>query len=127
MTSDACPCGSGRDEAGCCGRFLSGGAQAPTAEALMRSRYTAFARGDAAYLASTWHPDSRPRRVHVDPGRRWVGLDVVAVAGGGLLDRTGTVEFVAHHDRDGVAGELHEVSAFAKLDGAWRYVGPADA
>ena len=55
----------------------------------MRSRYTAFARGDAAYLAETWHADTRPRRVHVDPGRRWVRLDVVAVAGGGLLDRNG--------------------------------------
>lgn len=124
MTSDNCPCGSGRDEHACCGRFLSGVAQAPTAEALMRSRYTAFARGDAAYLAATWHPATRPRHVHVDPRRRWVRLDVLAVARGGLLDTAGSVEFVAHHERDGVAGELHEVSAFTKVDGAWLYLGP---
>ena len=63
--------------------------------------------------------------MRVDPRRRWVRLDVLAVARGGLLDTAGSVEFVAHHERDGVAGELHEVSAFTKVDGAWQYLGPA--
>jgi SEC-C motif-containing protein len=127
VTSDACPCGTGRDLADCCGRFLAGRAEAPTAEQLMRSRYTAFARGDAAYLTTTWHPGTRPRRVVVDPRQRWVGLDVLAVTGGGMLAAEGTVEFVARSERDGVPAELHEVSAFTKVGGAWRYVGPADA
>lgn len=43
----------------CCGRYLDGEA-APTAEALMRSRYTAFALRDEDYLFRTWHPRTRP-------------------------------------------------------------------
>jgi uncharacterized protein YchJ len=56
----ACPCGLGEDYASCCGR-LHTGAPAPTAESLMRSRYSAFAVADAGYLLRTWHPSRRPR------------------------------------------------------------------
>ncbi len=136
MTSDsvdagtnlaACPCGSGAAEERCCGRFLRGEAQAATAEQLMRSRYTAFAREDAAYLLETWHPSSRPRRVRFDPGRRWVGLEVLETTGGGMLDSEGSVSFVAHHERDGQHHELREVSVFLRDEGRWRYLGPVDA
>jgi hypothetical protein len=60
MDGLACPCGLGDDYASCCGR-LHAGAPAPTAESLMRSRYSAFAVGDVGYLLRTWHPSSRPR------------------------------------------------------------------
>jgi SEC-C motif-containing protein len=93
----------------------------------MRSRYSAFAVGDTYYLLETWHPTSRPRRVRIDPDRSWVGLEVLDVSGGGLLDAEGTVEFVARHERDGERGELHEISAFLRVDGRWRYLGPVDA
>jgi SEC-C motif-containing protein len=67
-----CPCGSGDAFARCCGPLLAG-EPAPSAERLMRSRYTAFARGDAAHLARTWHPRTRPERVDVDPRTRGPG------------------------------------------------------
>ena len=124
---EMCPCGSARPYDRCCGRFHRGEAQAATAEQLMRSRYTAFAVGDADYLLETWHPASRPRRVRFDPGRRWVGLEVLATTGGGMLDGEGTVSFVAHHERDGERRELQEVSAFVRIEGRWRYLGPVDA
>jgi SEC-C motif domain protein len=88
----------------------------------MRSRYTAFVVGDAGYLLDTWHPDTRPPRVQLDPGDRWTGLEVLGRTGGGLFDTHGTVRFRAHH-ADGVVAED---SAFERVDGRWRYVGPAD-
>lgn len=122
-----CPCGSAQPYARCCGRFHQGEARAATAEQLMRSRYSAFAREDAPYLLDTWHPSSRPRRVRFDPARRWVGLEVLATSGGGMLDGEGTVTFVAHHERDGEHRELREVSAFVRVEGRWCYLGPVDA
>ena len=86
----------------------------------MRSRYTAFAVGDADYLHATWHPDTRPRRVSLDPEDRWTRLEVLGSTGGGLFDSAGTVAFRAHH-RDGVVAED---SAFRRDGGRWFYVGP---
>lgn len=132
MTSETtgtppCPCGAAMAYDACCGRFHGGEAEAATAEQLMRSRYSAFARGDAAYLLATWHPSTRPRRVRFDPDRRWVGLDLLATSGGGLLDAEGSVEFVAHHQRGDQRAELHEVSLFVRDERRWRYLGPVDA
>ncbi|MEZ5202907.1 MAG: YchJ family metal-binding protein [Acidimicrobiales bacterium] len=128
MTSadDRCPCGLPAAYDECCGRFHAG-ADAPTAELLMRSRYSAFVVGDEAYLARTWHPDSRPRRIHLGDGRTWTGLDVVAATGGGLLDQRGTVEFVARHrDSGGADRRHHEISDFARVYGRWVYVAGLD-
>jgi len=116
---ERCPCGLPATYDACCGRFHRGDA-APTDELLMRSRYAAFAVGDAGYLRDTWHPSTRPRRVELEPGERWTGLDVLGCTGGGLFDATGTVAFRAHH-RHGVVAED---SAFRRDDGRWFYVGP---
>lgn len=86
----------------------------------MRSRYSAFAVGDTAYLHDTWDPGTRPRQV-ADPRLRWTGLEVLGRTGGGLFDAEGTVEFRAHHG-DGVVAEH---SRFRRHDGRWVYVGPA--
>ncbi len=112
-----CPCGlpAGYDD--CCGRFHRGAA-APTAELLMRSRYTAFAVGDAAYLLRTSHPSTRPASVDLDPALRSLRLEVVQSAGG-LLDPTGTVHFRAHSS----GGVVEERSRFARDAGRWSYVG----
>jgi SEC-C motif-containing protein len=116
-----CPCGLGEPYADCCGRFHRGDAAAPTAETLMRSRFSAFAVGDEAYLLRTWHPSGRPRGpLGLDPDQRWSGLEILDRSGGGLFDAEGTVEFVAHHRR----GALHENSRFVRDDGRWLYVGP---
>jgi SEC-C motif domain protein len=125
--SDAapCPCGGGVPYGDCCGPFLRGTAQAPTAELLMRSRYSAFAVGDRAYLLSSWHPATRPPELRLDPGLRWTGLEVLATDRGGAWHTEGTVAFVARYTADGLAGELRETSRFTRESGAWRYVGPA--
>ncbi len=89
----------------------------------MRSRYTAFAVGDEAHLLASWHPTTRPVRVELDPAQRWTGLEVLT-ASGDLLDAAGAVEFRARWSGPRGGGVLHERSAFARHDGAWRYVGP---
>ena len=86
----------------------------------MRSRYSAFAVGDAAYLRLTWDPATRPRRVDADPAVRWTGLEVLGRTGGGLLDAEGTVAFRAHH----TGGVVEEDSRFRRHRGRWLYVGP---
>jgi SEC-C motif-containing protein len=118
MTSRSCPCGLPQAYEACCGRFHSGAAAAPTAEALMRSRYCAFVKGDVAYLLRTWHPGTRPGRLELDPGMRWTGLEVLGTSEGSAFHATGTVEFRASYR----GGSLHELSRFERVDGAWVYV-----
>lgn len=136
ITDDArCPCLSGDAYGACCGRYHAGlrpapdgtapGPYAPTAEALMRSRYAAFAVGDAGYLRATWHPSTRPTDLDLDDDVVWRRLDVLRTEAGGPFDTTGVVEFVAHHrsraDRTD-RGRLHEVSRFVREGDRWYYV-----
>jgi SEC-C motif-containing protein len=118
-----CPCGSGRPLDDCCGRFHRDEAAAPTAEALMRSRYSAFAVGDPAYLLRTWHPSTRPRSIVLDPDQEWTRLVVLRTTGGGLLESEGTVEFRALWVHRGRTDALHEHSRFVREGGQWLYVG----
>lgn len=76
--SDRCPCLSGETYGACCGPLHRGARTAATAEALMRSRYSAFAVGDARYLLATWHPSTRPSSLELDPDQVWRRLDVLA-------------------------------------------------
>jgi SEC-C motif-containing protein len=119
-----CPCGLGQPYGDCCGRLHRGQAVAATAELLMRSRFSAFAVNDAAYLLRTWHPETRPSRIRFDPHQRWSRLEVVGTTGGGLLDSEGTVEFRAHYSRHGQPGVQTEHSRFVRSDGLWGYLGP---
>jgi SEC-C motif domain protein len=120
--SAMCPCGSGEPVAACCGRLHSGQVRAATAEQLMRSRFSAFALGEQAYLLSSWHPSTRPKRLRLDPASEWTHLEIVGRTGGGPFDTEGTVEFRAHHRAGGETGVLHENSRFVREDGAWLYV-----
>ncbi|MGY2744716.1 YchJ family protein [Arthrobacter sp. UYCu723] len=117
-----CPCLSGEQYSDCCGRFHRGEAEAPTAEQLMRSRYSAFVVLDAAYLLRTWHPDTRPAGLELDPEMRWRRLDIVSTSRGGPLDSEGTVEFKAHFRHDGERGVHHETSRFLRVDRRWYYL-----
>jgi SEC-C motif domain protein len=87
----------------------------------MRSRYSAFALGDRAYLLATWHSDTRPPELEADPpSLRWLGLEVRQHA---VQDPDhATVEFVARSKLGGRAHRLHETSRFARVDGRWFYV-----
>jgi SEC-C motif-containing protein len=129
MTDPQCPCGTGLAYDECCGPFHRGEARAPTAERLMRSRYSAFALGSAVcadYLLSTWHSETRPRRLKLDANDRWLGLTVLATTRGGMLDAEGTVEFVARLEQDGQNGRSRasqrEVSRFRREQSEWRYL-----
>jgi SEC-C motif-containing protein len=119
--SEPCPCGLDAAYAACCGR-LHAGDPAPDAEALMRSRYSAFVRADAAYLLRSWHPSTRPAELALDdPARtRWLGLDVLRHVPAG---ERAVVEFVARWKVGGEpAVRLHETSAFVREDGHWYYL-----
>jgi len=117
-----CPCGSGEPVAACCGRLHSGRTRAATAEQLMRSRFSAFALGEEAYLLSSWHPSTRPTRLRLDPAQEWTRLEIVTRTGGGPFDTEGTVEFRAHYAAGGRTGVLEENSSFVREEGAWLYV-----
>ncbi|RIX28821.1 hypothetical protein D1781_08365 [Amnibacterium setariae] len=117
---DRCPCGGGRYGA-CCGP-LHAGAPAVTAEALMRSRYSAFALGLGPYLLATWAAATRPRELEVDDGLEWRRLQIVDTARGGPDDGEGVVEFRAAHRSAAGAGVLHERSRFAREAGRWVYL-----
>lgn len=131
-----CPCGlaqsarqpAPRRYADCCGRWHAGPLQlqAPDAEALMRSRYSAYVLGLADYLQATWHPRTRPAELSLDePGLRWLGLDVKRHVP--LDAQHATVEFVARSKQGGRAHRLHETSRFEHSTAAgeparWLYV-----
>ena len=119
--TDPCPCGSGDRFDGCCRPILHG-APAPTAEKLMRSRYTAFVVGDARHLADSWHPRTRPAAIDLDPDLRWIGLEILAAEDGLAGDTSGTVEFRAHWRAGRERGTLHEKSRFTSRAGRWWYV-----
>ncbi|MBW8363213.1 MAG: SEC-C domain-containing protein [Rhizobium sp.] len=121
MSAAACPCGSGRPLADCCGRFHAGD-PAPDAESLMRSRYSAYVLGLEDYLRATWHPATCPVALGLDavPRPQWLGLTVKAHT---PLDEThATVEFIARYKLNGRAFRLHETSRFERADGRWLYV-----
>jgi SEC-C motif-containing protein len=99
-----------------------GSAAAATAEQLMRSRYSAFALGDARYLLGTWHSSTRPAILRLDPDVRWTALEMLDTVRGSLLDQDGIVEFRAHHTAAGAAGAQHERSRFIRDGGTWWYL-----
>jgi SEC-C motif-containing protein len=120
---EACPCGSAQALADCCGPFLSGAGRPATAAALMRSRYTAYCRRDAAYLLKTWHPDTRPATLDFSQDTTiWAGLNIVRQLGGGPEDSLGEVAFSAAYRQDGAARRMRENSRFAKVAGEWLYL-----
>ncbi len=123
-----CPCGSARPRTACCGPLLDGDRTARTAEELMRSRYTAFALGDAGYLVRTWHPRTRPADLDSleRHRRRWTGLRVLRAEAGGPQDAEGLVEFEADYLDGGRRGAQHEVSRFVRRGGRWVYLEAVD-
>lgn len=122
-----CPCGrlDGRKlsltYAACCGQYIDGELNAPDAESLMRSRYSAFVLENASYLLNTWHASKRPATLEFEPDVKWLGLQVQNHK---VIDAThAEVTFVARQrDRTGRAIRLHERSRFVNENGCWYYV-----
>lgn len=122
MAESPCPCGSNKALAACCGRYLAGGQSAPTAEALMRSRYTAYTLNDEHYLLASWHAATRPAALDLAQGAatKWLGLEVKRHEQ--QDGEHALVEFVARYKVNGRAHRLHETSRFLREDGRWFYV-----
>ena len=118
-TSD-CLCGSGKSAESCCHAYHAG-ATAPTAEALMRSRYVAYALGLEPYLLETWHMSTRPAELKLDEDPpRWLGLSIKRYEQQEI--DLATVEFVARYKIGGRAYRLHETSRFVREGGRWLYL-----
>lgn len=121
---DECPCGSKNLFKECCDVFITGEAQAPTAEKLMRSRYSAFVVEEPEYILATHDPETRSD-VDLEEVRAWSensfweGLNIVATEAGQESDTTGKVEFVAHYTAGEKEQHHHEVSTFTKKDDRW--------
>jgi SEC-C motif domain protein len=113
-TTASCPCGSGLDYTECC-EPLHLGAPASTAEALMRSRFSAFALGLRQYLLASWHPSTRPDELELDADVTWRRLQIVDTD-------EGVVEFRASFRGAEGAGVLHERSRFVRENGHWFYL-----
>ena len=118
--ADRCPCGSGLMYQACCARYHQG-QNSPSAEALMRSRYSAYALGLDDYVLSTWAPETRPSQLFTpDEARpKWIGLSVLGSSEQG--DRA-TVDFVARARTAQGAIKLAEHSRFERIEGRWYYV-----
>ena len=115
-----CLCGSGKSAESCCHAYHAG-ATAPTAEALMRSRYVAYALGLEPYLLETWHISTRPAELKLDENPpRWLGLSIKRYEQQEI--DLATVEFVARYKIGGRAYRLHETSRFVREEGRWFYI-----
>lgn len=116
-----CPCDSGEAYLRCCGPWHQGlpeGVFAPTPEALMRSRYSAYVLGLVDYLLATWHPSTGPGDLELSP-IKWLGLEVRHAQASG---DAGVVEFVARCRDAGRPRRMHEISRFVREDGRWYYI-----
>ena len=125
--SNLCPCGSGIPFDQCCGPYLMGDKPAPTAAALMRARYAAYAMGSIDYLYKTSGPKVQ-KEFDAEGSKRWsesakwTGLEVLREDKGGEGDDDGVVEFIARYTIKDKDFEHHEVSEFRKIDGEWRFI-----
>ena len=122
----ACPCGSGLDYSACCEPYITGAKTAPTAEALMRSRYAAYAGHAVDYIVATCTQDEKDKidvrqTKNWSEKSKWLGLKILSTEKGGPGDTEGTVEFEALYEMDGLRDTHHEKARFKKQDGRWLY------
>lgn len=134
MTQITCPCRKTAEKtlpfADCCEPYLTGSAKAPSAEALMRARYSAFATGKIDYLIDSVAPEARGdiERGSLEAWAReseWHGLDIVETVEGRPGNKTGIVEFVAHFTRAGDEREAHHERStfrFDDKDQCWYFI-----
>jgi len=118
-----CFCGSNLNYKDCCEPFHKALQFAPTAETLMRSRYSAYVLQNANYLLATWHKSTRPKELDFSQETlQWQKLEILHTKKGGRTDDKGKVEFNAFYLQDGQTRLMHEISRFKKLAGKWFYV-----
>ncbi len=124
----ACPCGSQNALGTCCLAYIERKSLAPTAEALMRSRYSAHALMAIDYLWDTWSPQERIRSSKEDIAAwasscEWLGLQILETKAGKEKDKHGLVSFIALFRQNGKLEQHHEISVFSRPQQAWLYIG----
>lgn len=121
---EKCPCGSGNNYDDCCKIFISGKKSAPTAQALMRARYSAYAKHEIDFIEATHIREERDN-VSVEETKQWseesqwLNLEILSTKKGLETDDTGVVEFKAKYRQADVIYTHHEVSKFSKAEGKW--------
>jgi SEC-C motif-containing protein len=122
-TSNPCLCGSSLDYQNCCYLYHSGKNLAATAEALMRSRFTAYAMHNANYLRATWELHKCPAQIDLSKDTaQWQRLEIINTKKGGIKDDKGIVEFKAYYLLDGEESVMNEISRFKRVAGRWFYL-----
>jgi len=124
MTQELCPCGTGKSYAECCEPIIRGTSLAANPEALMRSRFTAYAKHEVNWLKDSLEPTQRhdfDEKSVSDwsKGSEWLALEIRRTQLGGPEDVTGYVEFIARFKNEGAVREHHEIGEFRKVDGKW--------
>ncbi len=122
---DLCPCGASQNYESCCGLYISGALEAPTPEALMRSRYSAFAKRKFLYLTQTQAQEAAKRFDLASTRRdapflKWLKLEILSTE---IAAEVGYVKFRAHYSLKSRVFVLEEHSRFEKIEGRWFYVG----
>ena len=118
-----CPCQSEKLFNVCCEPYHNG-QTAPTAEALMRSRYSAYVLKGDKYLYKSWSKTTRPSKksLRQNQNTEWLGLSIVRTEQGTIFDSEGVVEFIARYVENGQEQKTHEVSRFIRENGKWVYL-----
>jgi len=124
----ACPCGSQKQLGACCLPYLERKVLAPTAEALMRSRYSAHVLMAIDYLWDTWSPTERIQSSKESIAAwasscEWLGLKILETNAGQEHDKQGLVSFIAVFRQNGQLQQHHEISVFKRVQQAWLYIG----
>ncbi|MDM8546465.1 YchJ family metal-binding protein [Candidatus Venteria ishoeyi] len=122
QSTETCLCGTKQSYANCCGLYLDGLKPAPSAEALMRSRYSAYVLKNADYLLKTWHPETRPAHLDFSDNPAWLRLKILETLAGQAEAVLGSVHFIAFYKINGQAQKMEENSSFEKMNGQWFYV-----
>ncbi len=123
INADFCLCGSGLQYSLCCGRYHNGDAIPPTAESLLRSRFTAYAQRNAAYLLASWDKTKRPAEIDfTQETAEWQKLQILSIKKGAAWDSKGLIDFKAFYQQDGEAYFMHEISRFSKIGQHWFYL-----
>ncbi len=123
ISETPCPCGSQNFYEECCKAYIEKNKKAPTAETLMRSRYTAYVLQNSEYLLKTWYPKKRPPAIDFSKeSAEWLRLEIISVQKGGIKDQRGLVEFQACYRIEDKEHVMKEISRFKRERGAWFYL-----
>lgn len=121
--NEICLCGSGLAYEECCELYHAGQQRPATAENLMRSRFTAYAKRNAEYLLASWDACKRPASIDFSKETAvWQRLQIISCKKGGAKDSKGIVEFKAFYNQDGEDCFMHEISRFIRTAGYWQYL-----